>query len=243
MDRLQAGLRGHRDHGVGRQPGRRVAGRAVRIPPQLEEARERDGATGHRPEEEGLSARSVPGTVPGTVRGRPARHSYQPSAGTRQRRVRAARRNAGLSSTVSTRALIIRFPDDGSLAHGGTSPHRSSRSRRTGPPSPAGTPRGCQASTTGAFLVGATLKSATAPAGSSPGPVTPVVSISNSSARSSGRRLATYRPHIPPASHSPAGPPAHEPVTVTGGRPGSPSSRADFSPARERGLASRVQKR
>ena len=49
-------------------------------------------------------------------------HSYQPSASTRQRRRRKARRKAGFSPTVSTRALIMRAPMPVSLAQKGTRP-------------------------------------------------------------------------------------------------------------------------
>ena len=64
------------------------------------------------------------------------RHSYQPSIGTRQRLPFAELRNAGELVTFSARALISSgplvsgAPPSPSLAHGGTSPHRISRTRR-----------------------------------------------------------------------------------------------------------------
>ncbi len=57
-------------------------------------------------------------------------HSYQPSAGTRQRRLRAAVRKAGFSVSDSTRALSSRLPTETSFAHDGTSPQRTARSSR-----------------------------------------------------------------------------------------------------------------
>src|SRR5664280_2617669 len=63
-------------------------------------------------------------------------HSYQPSAGTRQRREAAALANEGLSSTDSARALVIRSPTLTSPDQLGTSPHVSRRSCRTGAATP-----------------------------------------------------------------------------------------------------------
>jgi hypothetical protein len=83
-------------------------------------------------------------------------HSYQPSAGTRQRRDFAARLKAGFSRTESARELIIRLPILTSLAQLGTRPQFTMRSCRTGAASSA-EPRGGRDMTTGAFLVGATL--------------------------------------------------------------------------------------
>src|SRR5262249_5362969 len=66
-------------------------------------------------------------------------HSYQPSAGTRQRRAASASRNDGFSAAVSARALIRRAPGSGASAQDGTSPQRSRRSsRRRGPPGATG---------------------------------------------------------------------------------------------------------
>src|SRR5450631_1938763 len=84
-------------------------------------------------------------------------HSYQPSAGTRHRRKAAARANDDLSSSDSARALIIRRPTLTSADQLGTSPQVSRRSWRVG--SPSASPRGARVRTTGAALVGATLKS------------------------------------------------------------------------------------
>ena len=98
-----------------------------------------------------------------------------------QRRVLSARRNAGFCAAVSTRALIIRAPPDGSLDHEGTSPQRSirsDRSTRSGSGVPSSS-RGCRSTTATTCLVGATLKSATfAPSVAS--------TARNSSARSLG---------------------------------------------------------
>ena len=58
-------------------------------------------------------------------------HSYQPSAGNRQRCLASAARNAGLLAALSARALIIREPIFGSLAQCGTSPQRITRMLRT----------------------------------------------------------------------------------------------------------------
>src|SRR5450759_5553255 len=50
------------------------------------------------------------------------------------RRAASAFLKAGFSEIVSARALIIRFPIDGSLAHDGTRPHLAARrARRTSP--------------------------------------------------------------------------------------------------------------
>jgi hypothetical protein len=54
-----------------------------------------------------------------------SRHSYQPSAGTRQRRRASALRNAGFVSTVSARALMSREAIFRSPAQDGISPQRS----------------------------------------------------------------------------------------------------------------------
>jgi hypothetical protein len=51
-------------------------------------------------------------------------HSKNPDAGTRHRRRRSALRNAGLSANVSTRALIMRLPMEGSSAQLGIKPQR-----------------------------------------------------------------------------------------------------------------------
>src|SRR5688572_17178086 len=118
-------------------------------------------------------------------------HSYQPSAGTRHRRVAAAFLNAGLSVSDSTRALSTRLPTDGSLAQEGTRPQRTARSSRW--PPPVGAPsasRSFLCRTTYTSLVGATLKSA----GSGFCPSARIAS--NSTTRSSGLRLAAYRPHM-----------------------------------------------
>lgn len=58
-------------------------------------------------------------------------HSYQPSAGTRQRWRLIGLRNAGLLVTVSDLALIMRFPTEMLLAQLGTSPQRISRILRS----------------------------------------------------------------------------------------------------------------
>src|SRR5262245_14692188 len=50
------------------------------------------------------------------------RHSYHPSAGTRQRRSEKGRAKAFDVAMVSARALIIRAAPDGSRDHAGTSP-------------------------------------------------------------------------------------------------------------------------
>ena len=63
-------------------------------------------------------------------------HSYQPSASTRQRRLRNASRNEGFSASVSDRALIMRLPIARSFAHFGTSPQCSIANARA-PSSPA----------------------------------------------------------------------------------------------------------
>src|SRR5450759_4469929 len=84
-------------------------------------------------------------------------HSYQPSAGTRHRRTAAARANADLSRSDSERALVSRIPTLTSLHQLGTRPQVNRRSWRTGAASAS--PRGARVRTTGACLVGATLKS------------------------------------------------------------------------------------
>src|SRR6188768_1935674 len=87
-------------------------------------------------------------------------HSKYPSAGRRQRRDAKARLYAGFSATVSIRALIIRLPIDGSLAHEGTMPQVSTRSWRSGGSGlsldPAGF-LGGRSTTAYTSLVGATL--------------------------------------------------------------------------------------
>src|SRR4249919_891052 len=85
-------------------------------------------------------------------------HSKYPSAGSRQRRDANARLYAGFSATVSIRALIIRLPIFGSLAHDGTSPQVSTRSWRSGG-SGSGSllPEGDRSITAYTGLVGATL--------------------------------------------------------------------------------------
>src|SRR5262249_23110014 len=55
-------------------------------------------------------------------------HSYQPSAGTRQRRDANDVAYARAVATVSARALIIRAAPLASLAHEGTRPHRATDS-------------------------------------------------------------------------------------------------------------------
>ena len=65
-------------------------------------------------------------------------HSYQPSASTRQRRLRNASRNEGFSARVSARALIMRLPIARSFAHFGTRPQCSIANWRA-PSSPART--------------------------------------------------------------------------------------------------------
>ena len=75
-------------------------------------------------------------------------HSYQPSASTRQRRLRKASRNEGFSASVSARALIMRLPIARSFAHLGTRPQCSMANARA--PSSA-------ARTAGTACVGATL--------------------------------------------------------------------------------------
>src|SRR3954469_6581347 len=85
-------------------------------------------------------------------------HSYQPSAGTRQRRERAAFLKAGLSVSDSTRALSSRLPTEASLAPDGPSPHRTTRSSRW--LAPVGAPSASRSffcRTTYTSLVGATL--------------------------------------------------------------------------------------
>src|SRR5256885_6799602 len=67
------------------------------------------------------------------------RHSYQPSAGTRQRRARKDGAKALELSSVSARALIIRTPMRASFAHARTRPPRATPTAP--PPLPAGTPR------------------------------------------------------------------------------------------------------
>src|SRR3954454_14229036 len=82
-------------------------------------------------------------------------HSKYPSAGSRQRRFAKARLYAGFSATVSIRALIIRLPIEGSLAHDGTSPQVTTLSWRWG-----GAPlslEGGRSTTAYTSLVGATL--------------------------------------------------------------------------------------
>src|SRR4051812_6786394 len=87
------------------------------------------------------------------------RHSYHPSAGTRQRRLARLDLNAGLVATLSDRALIILAPTDLSFAQNGTRPQRITRRLRTelsgsGLPSSS---RGCRWTTVTSCLVGATL--------------------------------------------------------------------------------------
>ena len=86
-------------------------------------------------------------------------HSYQPSAGTRQRRLATEVRNAEVVAAVSDRALIMRAPMDMSFAHAGIRPQRMTRRLRTvvaGSGSPSSS-RGCRCTTATTFLVGATL--------------------------------------------------------------------------------------
>ncbi len=68
------------------------------------------------------------------------------------RRLPNAFLKAGLSATVSLRALIMRLPMDGSFAQLGTRPHFAVRSSRVGGPSSES-----RAMTIGASLVGAML--------------------------------------------------------------------------------------
>src|SRR5262245_11802108 len=61
-----------------------------------------------------------------------ARHSYQPSAGTRHRRCANGWANARDAATVSDRALIILAAPEESVAQDGTSPHRATDRTRSG---------------------------------------------------------------------------------------------------------------
>jgi hypothetical protein len=98
-------------------------------------------------------------------------HSYQPSAGTRQRRATTARRNAGFSKSDSARALIMRAPPVRSFDQDGTSPQVSPRRYRTAAGLAGASPsasaassaassddRGIRSRTTGCTVVGAMLK-------------------------------------------------------------------------------------
>ena len=115
-------------------------------------------------------------------------HSYQPSAGTRQRRRRTAERNAGSSVTVSARALISFAARLGVRAQDGTRPHFAApqladhAGRRGRPSGAAARPPG---------RVGR-RDVVVRPA--APRPV--ASSASNSAARPARSRLATYRPHM-----------------------------------------------
>ncbi len=91
--------------------------------------------------------------------------------------------NARLVATVSDRALIIRAPCRGSLAQGGSSPHRARFSTRS--------PRLRDTRTTGAEVVGAMLYRGVHPGVSS--------AASKSWLSSAGLRVLAYRPHTPPA--------------------------------------------
>jgi hypothetical protein len=108
-------------------------------------------------------------------------HSYQPSAGRRQRRRANDGANAGDVATVSARALIIRAPARGSVTHGGMRPHRALS--RTLPA------WRCESRTTGTGSVGATFQLG-------PGPAV-IVTASNSALRSASVRVVAYRPHMP----------------------------------------------
>src|ERR671913_789390 len=141
-------------------------------------------------------------------------HSYQPRAGTRQRRVARARANAGLSATDSTRALIIRAAPLVSLDQLGTSPHVSRRSWRLG--SSEGSFRLALVRTTGACFVGAMLWSGRPGGGSwgaarmlRPACAVRSSSTSNSTTSSSGLAVAAYRPHMHLRLRTP-----HRPTTV-----------------------------
>ena len=135
-------------------------------------------------------------------------HSYQPSAGTRQRRVAAALANDAFSSTDSARALIICMPTLVSLAQLGTRPQVSSRSWRTGGAPSAyrslvSASLGTRLSTIGARFVGAMLKSGVPGGGVCgraitlrAGSAVRSCSTSNSSMSSSGLAVAAYRPHM-----------------------------------------------
>src|SRR5208337_4733904 len=60
------------------------------------------------------------------------RHSKNPSAGSKHRRLMKASRKAGLLATVSARALIVLKPMLASLAHDGIRPQRASEKYRSG---------------------------------------------------------------------------------------------------------------
>src|SRR6478736_1504531 len=131
-------------------------------------------------------------------------HSYHPSAGTRQRRERAALAKAPLPSTDSARAFVMRRPVETSLDHGGTRPHVSIRSWRAGTTGSSGSsPRGRRVRTTGACLDGAMFQSGS-PAGGLWGFLSTLragssvwsSSTSKASMSSSGRALAAYLPHM-----------------------------------------------
>jgi 3-phosphoshikimate 1-carboxyvinyltransferase len=109
------------------------------------------------------------------------RHSYQPSAGTRQRRSAKERAKAFEVATVSARALIIRAAPDASRDQAGTRPQRATLT--------TGVSARDDWRTTGAGSVGAMLKSATnSPSVSS--------TASKSVARSAALRVDAYRPHM-----------------------------------------------
>src|SRR5690242_14567336 len=111
-------------------------------------------------------------------------HSKNPSVTTRQRLLLKLERNAGFSGAVSDRALIMRSPMAGSLAHEGTRPQRA-RATVLGPAS--------SERTMGTSWVGETLKR-----GESSG---------NSSTPKRGPRrfgatlVRVYRPHMARASY------------------------------------------
>src|SRR5262245_35296119 len=154
------------------------------------------------------------------------RHSYQPSAGMRQRRRENEGAYAFAVATVSARALIIRAAPLGSLAQAGTSPQRATLTTR---------PRSLETLTTGTGSVGATLYlGARAPSVSS--------RASKNAARSTALLVVAYRPHMPPTlsvraraenvsvPHAPAtswaAPVASGPVNATVRLPGSKSMTA-----------------
>ena len=66
------------------------------------------------------------GRLPAAVR----RHSKNPQASIRQRRLLSVVRKLGFSATVSTRALIMRLPIEASFAQDGIKPQRKGTPRR-----------------------------------------------------------------------------------------------------------------
>src|ERR1044071_966386 len=88
--------------------------------------------------------------------------------------------NAGEAATVSARALIMRAPARGSVAHGGTRPQRAVSTTRAA--------WRVELRTTGTGSVGATFQLG-------PGPAV-IVTASNSAARSGSLRVVAYRTHM-----------------------------------------------